>query len=91
MKDPTKYKFNHTFLCSSSHRMVLLSFWQSWFGGGADLTPYYLNTEDNATFHGALKTACDKHGSYRYPQFKKICDNYFFIKARGEFDIFNMY
>lgn len=56
----------------------------SWYGGGADLTPYVLNADDNAVFHGALKAACDKHGKDRYPNFKKICDDYFYNQARGE-------
>ncbi|MCC5942459.1 MAG: oxygen-dependent coproporphyrinogen oxidase [Balneolaceae bacterium] len=56
----------------------------AWFGGGADLTPYYLWDEDAILFHSALKTACDKHGDDLYPQFKKQCDDYFFNSHRGE-------
>ena len=57
---------------------------RSWFGGGADLTPYYLFDEDAAHFHRTLKQACDPHGEDRYPRFKKWCDEYFFVKHRGE-------
>lgn len=56
----------------------------SWFGGGSDLTPYYPFREDVIHFHQTLKTACDKHDPDYYPRFKKWCDEYFFIKHRGE-------
>ncbi len=55
-----------------------------WFGGGADLTPSYLFEKDAIHFHNELKQACDKHDSSYYPKFKKWCDEYFFIKHRGE-------
>lgn len=55
-----------------------------WFGGGADLTPYYLWNEDASHFHGELRTACDKHGADLYPDFKRQCDEYFFNHHRGE-------
>lgn len=55
-----------------------------WFGGGADLTPSYLFDEDAAHFHRTHKEACDKHDPAFYPRFKKWCDEYFFIKHRGE-------
>nr|DBA34402.1 TPA: hypothetical protein GDO54_001961 [Pyxicephalus adspersus] len=57
---------------------------QWWFGGGTDLTPTYLNQEDVVHFHQTLKEACDKHSPAFYPKFKKWCDDYFFIKHRGE-------
>ncbi|KAF3426612.1 hypothetical protein E2986_10480 [Frieseomelitta varia] len=57
---------------------------QWWFGGGTDLTPYYLNEDDVKHFHGTLKAACDKHDSSYYSKFKKWCDDYFFIRHRGE-------
>ena len=57
---------------------------QSWFGGGMDLTPYYLDEEDVVHFHSTLKTACDKHNHAYYTRFKKWCDEYFYIKHRGE-------
>lgn len=57
---------------------------QWWFGGGTDLTPYYLNVEDAKYFHKTLKNACDKHDKEYYPKFKKWCDDYFNIPHRGE-------
>ncbi|XP_066245391.1 oxygen-dependent coproporphyrinogen-III oxidase isoform X2 [Euwallacea similis] len=57
---------------------------QWWFGGGTDLTPYYLNTADCIHFHTTLKEACDKHNKLYYPKFKKWCDDYFHIVHRGE-------
>ncbi len=57
---------------------------QSWFGGGTDLTPYYLDDEDAKHFHSVLKKACDSVDRGFYPRFKKWCDEYFFIKHRGE-------
>lgn len=39
-----------------------------WFGGGTDLTPYYLNEDDAQHFHGELKKACDKHDKSYYPK-----------------------
>jgi coproporphyrinogen III oxidase len=48
-----------------------------WFGGGADLTPYYLFEEDAKHFHRVFKNSCDKFGEGLYPKFKTQCDNYF--------------
>ena len=56
----------------------------SWFGGGTDLTPYYPHAEDAAHFHRTLKTVCDRHNPDHYSRFKKWCDEYFFLKHRGE-------
>ncbi|CAG8785362.1 14859_t:CDS:1, partial [Acaulospora morrowiae] len=55
-----------------------------WFGGGSDLTPSYLYEEDAVHFHQTIKDACDKHDPNYYPKFKKWCDDYFFLKHRGE-------
>lgn len=55
-----------------------------WFGGITDLTPSYLFEEDVRHFHTTLRAACDAHGPILYPAFKKSCDDYFFIKHRGE-------
>ncbi len=57
---------------------------KAWFGGGADLTPMVPDEGDTATFHGALKEACDRHNPSYYPRFKKWCDEYFFLKHRNE-------
>jgi coproporphyrinogen III oxidase len=56
----------------------------SWFGGGIDLTPHYVDKEDAAFFHQSLKTACDKHDGSYYPEFKKWADDYFYVKHRKE-------
>jgi len=56
----------------------------AWFGGGADLTPYYPFLEDAQHFHRVLKEACDAHDPSFYPRFKAWCDEYFFLKHRGE-------
>jgi coproporphyrinogen III oxidase len=55
-----------------------------WFGGGQDLTPYYLFEEDAVHFHTVCKAACDKHHPEFYPKFKKTCDNYFWNAHRNE-------
>lgn len=55
-----------------------------WFGGGFDLTPYYGNEEDCVFWHQVAKDACDPFGSDVYPRYKKWCDDYFFLKHRGE-------
>jgi len=55
-----------------------------WFGGGQDLTPYYLFDEDASHFHGVCKEACDAHDSSFYPKFKETCDNYFWNAHRNE-------
>ncbi len=56
----------------------------SWFGGGQDLTPYYLFEEDAKHFHQTCKTACDKHNLDFYSKFKKQCDDYFWNEHRKE-------
>lgn len=48
-----------------------------WFGGGTDLTPYYLFEEDAKHFHQTYKEICDKFNPTFYPSFKKECDDYF--------------
>ncbi len=55
-----------------------------WFGGGADLTPYYPFAEDAAHFHNTFKGACDNHHPEYYPVFKRWCDEYFYLKHRQE-------
>lgn len=56
----------------------------SWFGGGQDLTPYYLFEEDAKHFHRICKKACDNHNPDFYPEYKKKCDEYFHNSHRGE-------
>jgi coproporphyrinogen III oxidase len=55
-----------------------------WFGGGADLTPYYPDLADVRHFHGTLRAACDLHDAQFYPAFKTWCDRYFYLKHRAE-------
>jgi coproporphyrinogen III oxidase len=61
---------------------------QQWFGGGQDLTPYYLFEDDAIHFHQTCKTACDKHsrnfGTDFYTKYKKQCDDYFWNAHRNE-------
>lgn len=56
----------------------------AWFGGGTDLTPYYVVPEDATAFHRALKDICDGHQRSLYPRFKRWCDRYFFLPHRNE-------
>lgn len=55
-----------------------------WFGGGQDLTPYYLFDADATHFHTVCKTACDKHNAEFYPKYKARCDEYFWNAHRNE-------
>ena len=63
---------------------------KSWFGGGADLTPVLerrrrQDDPDTVAFHAAMKAACDTHSRVApYDKFKKWCDDYFYLKHRGE-------
>jgi coproporphyrinogen III oxidase len=56
----------------------------TWFGGGADLTPYYPEREDVSHFHATWKAVCDRYDVGHYPRFKKWCDEYFFLPHRNE-------
>ena len=55
-----------------------------WFGGGTDLTPFYPEAEDTADFHAALRATCDAFDPVFYADFKKRCDEYFYLPHRGE-------
>jgi coproporphyrinogen III oxidase len=55
-----------------------------WFGGGYDLTPYYPFMDDVVAWHEAAKQACDPFGKERYAEYKKWCDEYFYLKHRSE-------
>lgn len=67
----------------------MLATTESWFGGGADLTPLmaYQRTEDfpdTLTFHAAMRQACDAHDPSYYAKFKDWCDTYFYLPHREE-------
>jgi len=55
-----------------------------WFGGGFDLTPYYLNEEDAIHWHKTAQQACEPFGKDIYSQYKNWCDEYFYLKHRQE-------
>jgi coproporphyrinogen III oxidase len=55
-----------------------------WFGGGFDLTPYYGFEEDVVQWHQTAKDACDPFGEDIYDNYKKWCDDYFYLKHRDE-------
>ncbi len=57
---------------------------RAWFGGGADLTPYYLFEEDAVHFHRVLADACSRHPIADHAAWKKACDDYFHLRHRGE-------
>jgi coproporphyrinogen III oxidase len=55
-----------------------------WFGGGTDLTPYYVVPADASHFHRTLRAACDAHDDSFFRRFKRWCDDYFFLPHRNE-------
>ncbi|KAI8108812.1 hypothetical protein M9435_005229 [Picochlorum sp. BPE23] len=57
---------------------------QRWFGGGCDLTPFYVHEDDFREFHGYWKSLCDEYDDSLYSQYKTWCDEYFYIPARKE-------
>lgn len=58
---------------------------KNWFGGGADLTPYYPFQEDVVHFHKTLKNVCDRHAPLvDFAKFKADCDTYFHLAHRNE-------
>src|SRR5262245_48354225 len=66
-----------------------LSTAESWFGGGADLTPMLgeqrsQDADDARLFHAAMQGACDPFDPEWYPKYKAWCDEYFFLPHRGE-------
>ena len=57
---------------------------QKWFGGGCDLTPFYVYEEDFREFHQYWKGICDAYDTSAYSTYKAWCDDYFYIPARKE-------
>ena len=57
---------------------------KSWFGGGGDLTPLLPDEASAAKFHKAMQSACDAHDPAYYPEYKKWCDDYFYLPHRDE-------
>ena len=58
---------------------------KTWFGGGADLTPYYPVLDDVVHFHRVWRGVCESHpGVADYPGFKAHCDRYFHLPHRAE-------
>ena len=55
-----------------------------WFGGGGDLTPIFEDLESKEIFHQNFKETCDKYNLSYYPQYKKWCDDYFYLNHRDE-------
>ena len=55
-----------------------------WFGGGYDLTPYYGFEEDCVDWHQTAKLACEPFGEEVYPNYKRWCDDYFYLPHRQE-------
>lgn len=73
---------NVRFLVAHDPQGISAPVW--WFGGGMDLTPYYPEVQDVLHFHQTCKDAVSPFGATVYPQMKKHCDEYFFLKHRGE-------
>ncbi len=65
-------------------RYFELSSGKSWFGGGIDLTPHYIDTQEAGWFHRELKTVCDRFDTSFYTDFKVWADDYFYLKHREE-------
>ena len=75
---PTSH-MNVRFFCAETAGVPI---W--WFGGGFDLTPTYGFVADAIHWHRTAQAACIPFGKDLYPQFKKACDEYFYLKHRDE-------
>lgn len=65
-------------------RHFALSDGTSWFGGGIDLTPHYIDKSQASWFHQQLKEVCDRFDSSYYSKFKSWADDYFYLPHRNE-------
>jgi len=66
--------FNTRFICTK----------KSWFGGGIDLTPNFVDKKERKYFHNELKKMCNLHNKKYYSKYKKWCDKYFYLPHRFE-------
>tara|TARA_B100001142_G_scaffold255713_1_gene256971 strand:- start:358 stop:1185 length:828 start_codon:yes stop_codon:yes gene_type:complete len=55
-----------------------------WFGGGMDVTPCIKDDKDKILLHNELKKMCDRHDKKYYKNYKKWCDEYFYLPHRKE-------
>ena len=62
-------------------RFVITS--KRWFGGGMDVTPSNKDFNEKKFVHKNLKFVCDNNKK-NYKNYKKWCDDYFYIKHLGE-------
>ncbi|WP_254846531.1 oxygen-dependent coproporphyrinogen oxidase [Hymenobacter sp. CRA2] len=56
----------------------------SWFGGGLDLTPIYVDEKQARWFHEQIFEVCQQHDASYYQRFKDWADEYFFLTHRQE-------
>ncbi len=75
---PTVHANFRYFECQTNQEPV----W--WFGGGCDLTPYYLFEEDVSAFHNHWKKTCETFNPGSHKHYKQKCDDYFYLPHRGE-------
>ena len=57
---------------------------KNWFGGGIDATPCFKDAKLKKQFHNKLKTMCENHNKSYYKNYKKWCDEYFYLPHRKE-------
>jgi len=76
MKNPhiPAMHFNTRYICTT----------QDWFGGGMDVTPSKIDLKEKKELHMILKNMCDRHNKNYYKNYKKWCDNYFYLPHRNE-------
>ncbi len=65
-------------------RHFALSDGTSWYGGGIDLTPHYIDRSQASWFHSQLESVCDRFSPDYYPKFKSWADDYFYLPHRNE-------
>ena len=66
--------FNTRFICTQ----------KNWFGGGMDVTPCFVDKNEKKFFHNRLKKMCNIHNKKYYSEYKKWCDDYFYLPHRNE-------